>query len=155
MSKILAPVFSVGILLTLGMLPVKHHAAQTLILPIHTPGAYNRAVTQATLQKTVCARGYSTRIRPPSSYTSSVKRHQLLVWDNYTDKTPSHYEEDHFLPLSLGGAPRSTRNLWPEPWKEADKSDPIELTLWHKLCRGDITLRQARAEIRKFKRTNG
>src|SRR2546423_12246170 len=27
----------------------------------------------------------------------------------------SDYEEDHFLALELGGAPRDPRDLWPEP----------------------------------------
>jgi len=26
------------------------------------------------------------------------------------------YEEDHFIPLEVGGHPKDPRNLWPEPW---------------------------------------
>jgi hypothetical protein len=29
--------------------------------------------------------------------------------------SPSNYEEDHFIPLELGGAPKNPKNLWPEP----------------------------------------
>jgi len=68
---------------------------------------------------------------------------------------PSGYEEDHFIPLSLGGSPYDTRNLWPEPIAAAASSDFIEVDLWHKLCKGEMTLKQARATIIKWKLTHG
>jgi hypothetical protein len=43
-----------------------------------------------------------------------LKLAQILEY-GYTDRTPSHYQEDHLVPLELGGAPRDPRNLWPEP----------------------------------------
>jgi hypothetical protein len=27
------------------------------------------------------------------------------------------FEEDHFIPLAVGGSPRSPKNLWPEPYE--------------------------------------
>jgi hypothetical protein len=49
----------------------------------------------------------------------------------------THYEEDHLVNLELGGAPRSTRNLWPERWSQARRDDNgIEASLHRKLCRG-------------------
>jgi hypothetical protein len=65
---------------------------------------------------------------------------QLAQW-HYLDKNPSHYEEDHLILLELGVAPRPTRNLWPEPWPQAHRSDE---NAWKKeLCNGPLTLRQA------------
>jgi hypothetical protein len=60
--------------------------------------------------------------------------------------TPSDFEEDHLVSLELGGAPHSTRNLWPEPWSQAHRDDNgIEASLHRKLCDGTLTLRQAQA----------
>jgi hypothetical protein len=94
-------------------------------------------VTQATIMKTVCVSGWTRTIRPPDSCTSALKRVQLSLW-HYTDRNPSHYGEDHLISLELGGVPRSNKNLWPEPWSQAAKSDPRE-NAWHKhLCNGTL-----------------
>src|SRR5437870_7366531 len=63
--------------------------------PSLTPGATNPDITQATIAATICSPNWSTAtIRPPASYTSTLKRKQLAA-ARYVDKTPSHYEEDH------------------------------------------------------------
>jgi hypothetical protein len=81
----------------------------TLILPTHTPGARYSKVTQGTIKTTICVKGWTATIRPPSSYTSALKRVQLVVWQ-YADTNQAHYEEDHLISLELGGAPpRSAR----------------------------------------------
>jgi hypothetical protein len=43
--------------------------------------------------------------------------------------SPADYEEDHFIPLELGGAPRNAKNLWPEPPSQSSLSDPLETKL--------------------------
>src|ERR1035437_3182978 len=45
-------------------------------LPSHTltPGALNPAVTQATIGMTICVSGWTTTVRPPTSYTTPLKR---------------------------------------------------------------------------------
>jgi hypothetical protein len=125
-----------------------------LILPTHTPGARYYKVKQATISSTVCVKGWTKTIRPPASYTSALKKQQLAEW-GYADQNPSHYEEDHLISLELGGAPYSKKNLWPEPWSQAHKSDPLE-NAWHKkLCNGTLTLKQARALELAYKRSHG
>jgi hypothetical protein len=125
-----------------------------LILPTHTPGARCSKVTQATISKTVCVKGWTKTIRPPASYTTALKKAQLAQW-HYADKNPSHYEEDHLISLELGGAPRSPRNLWPEPHSQSAKSDPRE-NAWHRnVCNGTLTLRQAQKQELAYKRTYG
>jgi hypothetical protein len=115
----------------------------TLILPTHTPGARYSKVTQATISTTICKTGWTATIRPPTSYTNALKKAQLAEW-HYADQTPSHYEEDHLISLEVGGAPRSKKNLWPEPHSESSKSDPME-NVWHReVCNGTLTLKQAR-----------
>ena len=66
---------------------------------------------------------------------------------------PAAYEEDHLIPLELGGAPRDPRNLWPEPHSQSKRSDPLETSLKQKVCHGTLTLAAARAQILAYKRT--
>jgi hypothetical protein len=118
-----------------------------------TPGAYNASVRQQTIEKTICRRGWTATIRPPVDFTNALKLQQMQLYGE--TGSPSTYEEDHFIPLELGGAPRNPRNLWPEPRAQSRRSDPLETTLKRKVCRGVITLAKARAAIRTFKNRNG
>jgi hypothetical protein len=79
-----------------------------------TPGAINPDATPDDLSATVCKSGWATSVRPPSAYTAALKLVQIVEY-GYADRNPSHYQEDHLVPLELGGAPRDKRNLWPEP----------------------------------------
>jgi hypothetical protein len=54
------------------------------------------------------------RHRSSTSYTNALKKPGIIDY-GYTDTSLSSCEEDHFLPLELGGAPKDPRNLWPEP----------------------------------------
>ena len=130
-------------------------ASATLILPSHTPGARFSKVTQATISKTICVKGWTAKIRPPESYTNAVKQAQLAAW-RYADRNPSDYEEDHLISLELGGAPRAKRNLWPEPWSQARRDDNgIEARLHREVCHGTLTLRQAQKHELAYKRAHG
>jgi len=53
-----------------------HYAAR----PALTPGALNPEVTPATTHSTICSRGWTTTIRPPSSFTSELKLEQMRVY---------------------------------------------------------------------------
>jgi hypothetical protein len=57
------------------------------------------------------------------------------------------FEEDHFVPLEIGGNPTSPLNLWPEPWPDARKKDVAENWLRKRVCGGKMTLREAQDEI--------
>ena len=129
-------------------------APLALILPTHTPGVRYSKVTQATIFHTVCVSGWTATIRPPARYTTALKKQQLAEW-HYADQNPSHYEEDHLLSLEVGGAPRSTRNLWPQPWSRARRDDKLE-NGWHtKICDGTLTLRQAQEQELAYKHKDG
>src|SRR5258708_21865538 len=69
-----------------------------------TPGVTNPNVTQANIHDTICIKGWTDTVRPPSSYTDSLKLKQIGQY-HYKDKKVSSYEEDHFIPLELGGHP--------------------------------------------------
>jgi hypothetical protein len=121
--------------------------------PTMTPGALNRTVRQSTIKKTICKSGWTRMIRPPVNYTTSLKLKQMILYGE--TGSPAGYEEDHFIPLELGGAPRNPKNLWPEPHSQSTLSDPLETKLKRQVCRCLITLKKARATIRAFKNAQG
>jgi hypothetical protein len=128
-------------------------AAGPLILPT-IPGAYNAAVKQTTIHKTVCITGWTRTIRPPLSYTAALKKKQVVAL-GYANRDLRAYEEDHEIPLSLGGSPRDPRNLWPQPWPQARLDDNLELSLRYRLCKGEISLRYARRFVLDWKKKHG
>ena len=121
--------------------------------PKITPGRLNPSVRQSTIKKTICKSGWTKTIRPPVSYTNALKIQQMVLYEE--TGSPSEYEEDHFIPLELGGAPRNPENLWPEPHSQSKLSDPLETQLQRKVCKHLMTLKKARATIRLFKNTEG
>jgi len=90
-------------------------------------------VRQSTIKKTICKSGWTKTVRPPVSYTNALKIMQMLLYEE--TGSPSHYEEDHFIPLELGGAPRNPKNLWPEPHSQSKLSDPLENKLKRQVCK--------------------
>jgi hypothetical protein len=127
----------------------------SIILPIPsvTPGALNPKVKQSTIKKTICKSGWTATIRPPVSYTNALKIKQMVLYEE--TGLPSEYEEDHFIPLELGGAPRNPKNLWPEARSQSKLSDPLENKLKRQVCKGLLKLAKARVAIRLFKNTQG
>lgn len=119
--------------------------ASDLPNPAFTPGAVNPNVTQINIHQTVCVKGYTKTIRPPAYHTNKLKKQQLREY-GYADTNPKHYEEDHLIALSIGGAPNDPRNLWPEPriseWN-AKKKDHLEFVLYKMVCAQEITLAEA------------
>ena len=119
--------------------------ASDLPVPSLTSGAINPAVTQANIRKTVCVKGYTKTIRPPAHFTNKLKKQQLKQY-GYADRNPKHFEEDHLIALSIGGAPDDPRNLWPEPrnseWN-AEKKDQLEFVMYKMVCRQEISLADA------------
>jgi hypothetical protein len=111
-----------------------------------TPGAINPEVTQDTLQQTACAPGWTKTIRPPSSYTTKLRKQQIREIGLPGDT--EDYYEDHLVPLCMGGHPRDPRNLWPQPlvgkWTDKIKGQ-LEGSVCRAVCRGDMTLEQGRA----------
>ena len=111
-----------------------------------TPGAIDPTITQQNIQSTVCVKGYTKTVRPPAYYTNKLKKTQIIEY-GYIDTNPKHYEEDHLIPLSIGGSPSDPLNLWPQPrlseWN-AQKKDILELRLYKLVCDGVVPLDEAR-----------
>lgn len=116
-----------------------------------TPGAINLHVTQTNIYTTICVLGWTRTVRPPEYYTERLKRAQIRSY-GYADRQMRNYEEDHLIPLELGGSPTSPHNLWPEPhyvpgnWGSHTK-DRLENRLHKLVCRGELPLNTARRAI--------
>ncbi|MBI5227851.1 hypothetical protein HY988_04660 [Candidatus Micrarchaeota archaeon] len=110
------------------------------------PGAINPNVTQENIQQTICASGFTTTIRPSTYYTNNLKK-QGIVDYGYSDTNMSQYEEDHLIPLELGGHPTDPRNLWPEYGSIPNAKDKIENLCHKKVCDEDMPLDEAQKEI--------
>jgi hypothetical protein len=118
-----------------------------------TPGVVNPAVTPATLRNTVCRRGWTATVRPPTIYTSDLKRRQMRA--RGLRGPPSAYQEDHLISLELGGNPTDPRNLWPEPYPRAAEVDRLENELNARLCAGELTLDEAQRTESALKHADG
>jgi hypothetical protein len=127
------------------------HAQTALPDPSRTPGAINPEVREENIRSTICVRGWTHTVRPPWQYTSALKRQQIQEF-RYADRRMQDYEEDHLVPLALGGSPTDPRNLWPQPrtvpggW-DSDVKNELEGVLAHLVCTGRVPLAQAQQAI--------
>ncbi|WP_031072764.1 hypothetical protein [Streptomyces sp. NRRL WC-3742] len=168
LATVLATAALTGAALTTGAAahaaPAAHTAGSTLAAscsqaylplpdPACTPGATNPDVSQDTIDSTICVGGYSTSIRPSTSYTNRLKIQQIAQY-GYDDTNTADYEEDHHIPLSLGGHPTDPRNLWPQPryatgsnGNTAADKDTVEYKLYKAVCNHQVDLVPAQQAI--------
>lgn len=114
-----------------------------------TPGAVNPAVTQATIRDTICRKGWTDTVRPPTSVTRPMERASMTRYGQ-TGLRPSDVEYDHLIPLGVGGATGDPANLYPQPYAgpgSAYTKDGDERSLNRAVCSGRKTLAAAQAEI--------
>lgn len=113
------------------------------------PGALNPAVTQETIGATICVPGWTRSVRPSTSYTTPLKARQIA--ERNLPGGVGDYEEDHYVPLELGGATKDPANLWPEPQTgphaTSGAKDRTENALKARVCAGTMTLADARWSI--------
>ena len=131
--------------------PPEHLSRGPLPDPVRTPGAVNPGVTQARIGVTICRRGWTRTVRPPERYTEALKRRQIREYGTL-DRRLGDYEEDHLIPLELGGAPADPCNLWPQPhhapggWGSYRKGR-LENRLKRLVCAGQVPLATAQRAI--------
>jgi hypothetical protein len=111
--------------------------------PACTPGSIDPAVTQATINSTICRSGYTATVRPPASDTG---RWKIRTYVFYALDTSTRGEYDHLVPLELGGS-NATSNLWIEPGSIPNPKDKVENRLHDQVCAGDISLATAQRAI--------
>lgn len=104
--------------------------------------ALNPDVTQSSIDRTICVSGWTSKVRPSVTYTNTLKRKQLGPGADLT-----LYEEDHRMPLEMGGAPSDVNNLSPERYPEAYAKDHGENQGKADVCSHTKTLAEAQAII--------
>lgn len=123
-------------------------AANSSLLPSTVPAA-DPAVTQSSIDSTICVPGYTARVRPSTSVTGPIKA-RLEAGRNIDA------ELDHAIPLELGGwSGRDGRNLWLEPEPRARAVDQIENSLHRAVCAKEISLTAAQSQIVAVKEQQG
>jgi hypothetical protein len=133
---------------------VRQRAAPAVVAdPVRTPGMLNPDVTQSTIGATICVRGWTRTVRPPTAYTDALKIRQLRRYG--LPGPPSLYQEDHLISLELGGHPTDPRNLWPEPYPRAARVDGIENELNAAVCGGSLSLADAQRKESALKHAQG
>jgi hypothetical protein len=146
-----------ALLLVAFVLQLEHQnvapAGAVVADPLRTPGVLNPDVTQATIDSTICVRGWTRTVRPSVDYTNALKAKQMRA---YGERGPlSDYQEDHLISLELGGHPTDPRNLWPEPYPRAAAVDRIENDLNAHVCDGSLTLDDAQEQESALKHGRG
>jgi hypothetical protein len=114
----------------------------------------NSQVVQGNIASTICTPGWTKGIRPDVQYTNGLKLKQLAQFAPFhagdPEWTVGGVEEDHRLPLELGGAPQDEHNLSPEVHRDSTLKDRDENAFKSRVCSGE-PLRQAQAEfVRKW-----
>lgn len=112
--------------------------------PVCTPGVTNPEVTPAVLASTICKKGWTATIRPPTSVTGRIKKDTDVAYGLPAD---TKGELDHLISLELGGAPADPKNLWVQPGPIPNGKDVVEYKLHTAVCSGKITLHEAQHAI--------
>jgi hypothetical protein len=102
-------------------------------------------VTDATISITICVSGWTSTVRPATDYTTPLKMEQITQL--HLAGTVADYEEDHRMPLELGGDPKAPHNLSPEAHLslggQSEAKDKDENAFKDQVCSGQETLEQA------------
>lgn len=116
--------------------------------PNITPGATDSEVTQDNIKESICKVTHFTWTeahQPPASFLQEVFNEQVKQY-GLADTNIKHYQMDHLIPLSLGGAATDSKNLWPQvlltKWS-ARRKDYLEEELHEKVCSNELTLKEA------------
>jgi hypothetical protein len=121
-----------GIAPAAGTCHVQHSNGQDLPDQACTPGAIDPTVTQENIATTICVKGYTTAVRPPTSQTSPMK---AKMYGSYGVPTGTKSELDHLISEELGGS-SDAKNLWPEVGNIPNAKDPVENRLHAMVCAG-------------------
>lgn len=140
-----APGSPISVLSTGAPCSYRQQDGYTLPDPGCTPGVTNPSVNQSDIHSTICVRGWTSTVRPPESYTERLKRQQMGTYGD--TGSMSGYEEDHLIPLELGGSPADPRNLWPQPGSSPNPKDDVEYAANRAVCSGEMPLALAQREI--------
>jgi len=111
--------------------------------PTCTPG-----IVQTTDLNVICGTHTRTR-RPSAGHIAALKRLQITEY-GWRDISPGSYDEDHLVPLELGGDPNDPKNLWPQPRSgafNAVRKDHVENWLHAQVCNGNMSIEDAQEGV--------
>jgi hypothetical protein len=108
--------------------------------PSLTPG-----VARPIGQTAVC----TTRWGLDRRHVTPAMRRQVFAAYGIPYEKHRLYELDHLIPRQLGGAD-DVANLWPEVWSDAHQKDQLENALHGAVCRGELRLEDAQAQLRRW-----
>ena len=106
----------------------------------------NPAVTQATIDRTICKPGWTEAVRPPFRVMDQIKRDKLRA-AGWTDADKNRFALDYIIPLSLGGGPDDPKNLRLEPENELVERKALEACLPRLVCERRLMLDEVRKAI--------
>jgi hypothetical protein len=92
----------------------------------------NPAVTEATIRSTICVWGWTATADTHELHRAS----QAGAAGGQGPGAASAYEEDHRVPLELGGSPSDPLNLSPEPRPGSYSKDAAENAARSQVCAG-------------------
>jgi hypothetical protein len=113
-------------------------------------------VSESDIESTICARGWTSSVRPPEQLTEQAKYESMSAYG--VVGPASRYEFDHLVPLELGGSNDGV-NLWPEPDEGSpsqfdssdaygqDAKDGVEDRLNAEVCSRRVALQAAQRAI--------
>lgn len=124
-----------------------------LFLALYTGGALcasqpalDSDVTQATIQQTICQKGYSSTVRPSTTFTNPIK-FRLMAQRGIPETEKSEWALDHRVPIALGGPPRKLDNLQLLSQHDNSRKSRIEAKLLCYVCAGQMPLSQAQHDV--------
>ncbi len=121
-----------------------------LLPPPETPGAVDPAITQANIDATICRPGYARSARPAYAITGPLKRR--MMDRQHPGEAMADYELDHLIPISIGGAPLDSRDLWLQLRRgqaSAGDKNVLAYVLWRLVCTHQVPLATAQHDIRR------
>lgn len=148
MKKLFAIFFLIS-----GTLLGQDYSNKTLVYPFYPrseKGEFYKDITA----ETICQVGYSKKVRKVATHT----RRQVFAKYGITKGHYREYEVDHFISLELGGN-NNLDNLFPQPYEVylsvngksvrmgAREKDVVETNLHKRICRGEITVKEAQEII--------
>ena len=108
--------------------------------------ALNPDVSQATIRETICRPGYSSIVRPSTTFTNPIKL-RLMSEAGIPTENSSKWALDHRIAIGLGGHPRQLSNLQLLTTSENSRKSRIEVKLLCFVCTNAMPLRQAQEEL--------
>lgn len=126
-----------------------------------TPGEIDPKVTQESIGKTICTKGYSKTARDVSQlekiFIFDLYKKAYADWPECFPKGKQKCQTDHLIGLGIGGSNDRT-NLWPQAECNlktekgclgSEQKDVVDTYLNKEVCAGRMKLKDAQDSVRK------